>query len=57
MEFEEVIAQYSYLWDGTEDWVLSKQMHQATRLKIKCSSVMPTANRTKIKDPVWEGPL
>ncbi len=44
MELEEVIAQYSYLWDGTEDWVLSRHTHQGTRLKIKCSGKRPTAS-------------
>ena len=44
MELEEVIAQYSYLWDGTEDWVLSKHMHQAMRLKIKCSGKRPSVS-------------
>ncbi len=44
MELEEVVTQYSYLWDGSEDWVLSKHVHQGTRLKIKCSGKRPTVS-------------
>ena len=44
MELEEVVTQYSYLWDGSEDWVLSKHMHRAMRLKIKCSGKRPSVS-------------
>ncbi len=44
MELEELMAQYSYLWDGTEDWVLAKHVHRHRRLRIRFSGKRPTVS-------------
>ena len=44
MEHEEIMAQYSHLWDDSEDWVLSKHVHPTTRLKITFSDKRPTVS-------------
>ncbi len=54
MEPEEIMAQYSHLWDGTEDWVLSKQVRQAKRLKITFSGKRPTASELSALRKVLE---